>query len=169
MKLIDIWEIEGNFWDLNPQLKLAFKSVYSADKSKNKETSSRLMWAVALFIDNKSKFRDLAEHEREHLIQRDYNTKFSVKDCKDIIDKWKSFLSPAERQLLLWNKFMDEKNEYMQTLNYAENGDEIEKRLKSNSTLFEELKRLENLIAEEESEGMVKGGAVESLSEKGEI
>ena len=169
MKLIDIWDIDGNFWICNPQLKLAFKSVYDADKSKSKDSSSRIMWSVALFIDTKSKFRDLPELQREELIRKDYNKDFSVESCSEIISKWKSFLSPAERQLILWDKFMDEKNEYMSGLNYKENGDEIEKRLLTNMKLYDELARLRLAIAEEESEGIVKGGAVESLSEKGEI
>ena len=127
------------------------------------------MWAVALFTDPKSKFKDLAEVEREVLIQKDFNKEFSVKTLATTIDKWRSFLSPAERQMIIWDRFMDQKNEYMLTLNYAEHGDEIEKRLKSNGSLFDEYIRLKDLIAEEESEGMVKGGAIESLSEKGEI
>ncbi len=169
MKLIDIWDIEGNFWLCNPQLKLAFKDIYESDKTKSKDSSSKTMWSVALFTDTKSKFKDLGEAQREELIQKDYNKDFSIESCKDIIKKWRSFLSPAERQLVLWSKFMEEKNEYMEGLNYKEDGDEIEKRLLSNGKLFDELARLQIAIAEEESEGVVKGGAVESLSEKGEI
>lgn len=169
MKLVDIWDIEKNFWELNPQLKLAFKDIYSKDKSRNKENSSQIMWAVALFIDPKSKFKDLDESYREELIRDDYLKTFSIKAYKEIIDKWKTFLSPAERQLILWDKFINEKNEYMATLNYAENGDEIEKRLLSNKNLFTELVRLKALIAEEESEGIVQGGSIESLGEKKEI
>ncbi len=169
MKLIDIWDIEANFWLCNPQLKLAFKDIYESDKTKSKDNSSRIMWSVALFTDTKSKFKDLGEAQREELIQKDFNKDFTISACKEIIKKWRSFLSPAERQLILWDRFMDEKNEYMEGLNYKENGDELEKRLLSNGKLYEELARLQIAIAEEESEGIVKGGAVESLSEKGEI
>lgn len=169
MNLVDIWNIEGSFWDSNPQLKVAFKDIYSKDKSKNKSNSSQIMWAVALFIDPKSKFKDLDEGYREELIKDDYLSSFSVKGYKETIEKWKSFLSPAERQLILWEKFINEKNEYMAGLNYKDNGDEIEKRLLSNGKLFDELARLKSMIAEEESEGIVKGNATESLSEKGEI
>jgi hypothetical protein len=169
MKLVDIWDIDQNFWQLNPQLKLAFKDIYDGDKTKDKKDSSRLMWAIALFIDPGSKFCELPEYSREDLIKRDYFNTFSLKEHGPIIEKWKSFLSPAQRQLILWNKFMDEKNAYMTSLNYKENGDEIEKRLLSNTNLFKEFVRISALIAEEETDGLVKGGAVESLSEKGDI
>lgn len=169
MRLIDIWDIDQNFWQLNPQLKLAFKEVYSKDKSTKKKDSSQLMWAVALYTDAKSKFKDLSELERELLIQRDYNPNFSVKKHSNIIEHWKSFLSPMELRLQVFNKFMAEKNDYLKTLNYEENADEIEKRLLSDDKIVEVYKKLKAAVEEEESEGLVKGGSLESLSEKGEI
>lgn len=170
MKLIDIWDIEQNFWQLNPQLKLAFKEVYDEDKSKGKEISSKLMWAVALFIDPKSKFKDLQVSGREELIIKDYNKNFSTKKSKNIIDKWKQFLSPAERQLIQLERILDERSVYIEGLKFdSQSGDEIEKRIKATRGLFEELARLKDMIAEEELDGIVKGGSQESLSEKGEI
>jgi hypothetical protein len=170
MKLVDIWGIEENFWILNPQLKLAFKDVYDGDKSKGKESSSKLMWSVALFIDPKSKFKDLPEHSREDIIAKDYNKAFTVESTKHIIDKWKTFLSPAERQLLQLERIFNEREAYLASMKFnKENADELEKRFGATGKLFDELARLKDLIAEEESEGIVKGNAIESLSEKGEI
>lgn len=170
MRLVDIWDTSQNFWLLNPQLRLAFKDVYEADKSKDKATSSLLMWAVALYIDPKSKFRDLPEFQREDLIVKDFNKNFSVESTKHIIEKWKTFMSPAERQILQLERLLDERSTYIEGLKFTrETGDEIEKRIGATGKLFDELARLKDLIAEEESEGIVKGGSMESLSEKGEI
>lgn len=170
MRLVDIWDIDQNFWTLNPQLKLAFKDVYDGDKAKDKAASSKLMWAVALFIDPKSKFKDLTELEREEMIAKDYNKAFSITSTQHILDKWKKFLSPAERQLLQLERIFNEREAYLSGLKFTkENADELEKRFAATGKLFEELARLKDMIAEEESEGIVKKGQVESLSEKGEI
>jgi hypothetical protein len=170
MRLIDSWDIEQNFWEHNPQLKIAFKDVYSKDKTKSKSTSSQLMWAVALYTDTKSKFKDLPELPREALIKADFNKEFSVKEYKELIERWKSFMSPAERQLLQLERLLDERTAYLEGLKFTkETADELEKRVGATGKLFDELVRLKAAIAEEESEGTVKGGAVESLSEKGEI
>ena len=170
MKLVDIWNLDGSFWESNPQLKVVFKDVYEADKSKSKADSSKLMWAVALFIDTKSKFRDIPEPKREHLIIKDYNPKFTVKDSKPILDTWKSFLSPAERQLIQLERIFNEREEYLSKLTFnKENADELEKRFGATGKLFEEYMRLKDMIAEEESEGTLKANKIESASEKGEI
>lgn len=170
MTLVDIWDIEQNFWKLNPQLVLMFKSVYDEDKSKDKKNSSQLMWAVALFTDIKSKFKELSEAGREKIIKNDYLKTFTAKDCAEIIEKWKSFLSPAERQLLQLERIFNEREDYLSALKFNKaNADELEKRFKATGALFVELERIRTLIAEEESDGIVKGGGIESLSEKGEI
>lgn len=47
------FNIEVNFWKNNPQLKhiQPYKELYDSDTSKDKEESSKQMWAVWLFID----------------------------------------------------------------------------------------------------------------------
>lgn len=170
MKLVDIWDIEQNFWLLNPQLKLVFKSVYESDKSKNKENSSKWMWSVALFTDIKSKFKDLNETEREIIIQKDYNKSFNVVSAKSEIDKWKTFLSPAERHLMELEKKFEQRTEYLRNVEYsADTIDDLDKQIANTEKLLNALAKFKTMVAEEESEGIVKGGAVESLTEKGEI
>ena len=41
----------SNFWELNPIAIVIFKDFYDRDKSKNKDNSSRIMWAISLYLD----------------------------------------------------------------------------------------------------------------------
>ena len=80
-----------------------------------------------------------------------------------------SLITPAKRQLMVWNKKMDEKTLYLDTLTYEDNADTIEGLLKTNVKLFEDYERLLKLVDKENNEGSTKGGAEESASEKGLI
>lgn len=173
--ILNNFEINANFWRLNPQLIIPeeFNKLYEADKSKGKESSSKLMWAVFLYCDSESKFFNLSLQDRKDIIAKDYlkNPKFKWKTLEPAIKMCeKLILTPAQRQLIDWARLMNEKNEYMKTLKYNGNtADEIEKRLLSNGKLFDELTRLTDLLHKEGSGGNIKGGSVESLSESGEI
>ena len=70
---------------------------------------------------------------------------------------------------MVWNKKMDEKTLYLDTLTYEDNADTIEGLLKTNVKLFEDYERLLKLVDKENNEGSTKGGAEESASEKGLI
>lgn len=169
MNIIDIWDINADFWKLSPEL--AMIPEFLEIKKKYKGDSSKYMWAVALFADYRSKFRTLSEKDKRFLISKEYLKKenFDWEILANAIKAWQNLLPPAQKQLMIWEKFMQEKNEFMATLNYAEHGDEIEKKLISNGKLFEEYARLRDLVAQEEDPGQVKGNAEESLSEKGLI
>ena len=54
---------ENNFWDMHSELKIIeeFNKVYTADKSKKKETSSRTMWAVDFAYNPESRFFNLPD------------------------------------------------------------------------------------------------------------
>ena len=80
-----------------------------------------------------------------------------------------SLITPAKRQLMVWNKKMDEKTLYLDALTYEDNADTIEGLLKTNVKLFEDYERLLKLVDKETNEGSTKGGAEESASEKGLI
>lgn len=172
--ILNNFEINANFWNLNPQLMIPeeFAILYNNDKSKKKEESSKLMWAVALFIDSDSKFYNLSPKDRQDIIAKDYlkNTKFNWKTLdKQIALYEKLNISPAQRQLNEWSRLMDEKSTYIRTLKYkADTADEIEKRLLTNGKLFDELNRLKEMLQKDGPEGKVKGNAVEAFFEKDE-
>lgn len=181
MKIIDSWNLKDNFWTVNPQLTVIpeFKALLDKDKSKGKEGSSRIMWAIALFSDLGSKLRTLPESDRKNIINKEIleDPKFDWSTINDLIKVWvKDFMSPAQKQLALWENYMHEKNGYMANLmeqlrtEYRKDvADEVEKKLLSNGALFDEYNRLLDLLAQEEDIGRVKGGGQESLTEKMEI
>ena len=172
--ILEGFDTDVNFWKLHPQLKvpLPFASIYEEDKSKSKSKSSQIMWAIALLVDPDSKFSNISYPTRKDIIAKDH-----LKDEKFDWDKYKeamvyyerSLVSPAKRQLMVWNKKMDEKTLYLDTLTYEDNADTIEGLLKTNVKLFEDYERLLKLVDKETNEGSTKGGAEESASEKGLI
>jgi hypothetical protein len=149
-----------------------FSNIYKEDKSKSKTKSSQIMWAIALLVDPDSKFSNISYTNRKDMISKDYLKleNFDWDKYKDAIMFYeRSLISPAKRQLMVWNKKMDEKTIYLDTLTYEENADTIEGLLKTNVKLFEDLERLLRLVDKEKNEGATKGGAEESASEKGLI
>jgi hypothetical protein len=174
MKVIESWDIDSNFWEANIQFKAiaAFKKLFDADKSKHKVDSSRLMWGLSYLLDFDSKFRQLSDSEKKGLIESDILKikGFNWSTVQEQIDAWKLFQTAAQKQMLEWERFMNEKTTYLKTLKYsAETADEIEKRLLSNSKLYDEYDKIMERLSQEGEAGKVMGGGVESASEKGDI
>tara|TARA_Y100001963_G_C6704690_1_gene411321 strand:- start:186 stop:710 length:525 start_codon:yes stop_codon:yes gene_type:complete len=174
MKLLNSFETDSNFWSINPQLEIPkiFADIYKKDKSKNKEKSSKIMWAIALLIDPDSKFANAPYEDRKNLILTDYirDIKFKWEDYQDAIEYYENLLlTPAQRQINIWSRKMDEKTKYLDSLSYEEDAETIEKLLTSNAKLYTELERITKQLEKEESEGVAKGGREESAGEKGLI
>ena len=172
--ILDSFDTDVNFWKVHPQLKvpLPFASIYKDDRSKSKSKSSQLMWAIALLVDPDSKFSNISYGNRKSMISKDYlkDENFDWGAYKEAVVFYeRSLISPAKRQLMVWNKKMDEKTLYLDTLTYEDNADTIEGLLKTNVKLFEDYERLLKLVDKENNEGSTKGGAEESASEKGLI
>lgn len=174
MKVVEAWDINASFWDLNPQLKVpsVFNRLYVSDKSKGRAHSSKLMWAVAFFADFDSKYRALSDNERKKLIAEDIlrDPGFDWTAVEEQIKAWDMFKSVPMKQMSEWERLMNEKTEYMRTLKYnAETADEIEKRLLSNTKLYSEYEEIMARLVQEGEGGTMLGGGMESLTEKGEI
>ena len=73
--------IGENFWKIHPSLGLLgeFKKFRLSDKSKGKEKSSQIMWAIFLIYDSDSEFFNLELSDKINLISKDFlNFKFSM-------------------------------------------------------------------------------------------
>jgi len=174
MKVVESWDTQANFWEVNPQLKTpsVFHTLYTEDKSKGKAQSSKLMWAIAYYADFDSKYRPLSEGERKKLIAEDIlkNPDFNWSEVEMHIKAWDIFKSVPMKQMTEWERLMNEKTEYMKTLKYnSDTADEIEKRLLSNSKLYAEYEEIMSRLVQEGEAGTMLGGAMESLTEKGDI
>jgi hypothetical protein len=108
-----------NFWDFNPQYKIIFKDLYSKDKSKNKENSSRIMWGVLFLIHPKSDFYNLPN--KEELLVKDFIKikDFKWSDYQDLISIARDmFLSQAERSMANWEEYMKKRDDYLKNTRY---------------------------------------------------
>ena len=173
--ILNSFDTKDNFWKVNKQLVIPeeFESFRYNDRSKDKDESSKIMWAIALLLDPDSRFKRLKLQDRKSLIAKDFlkNEKFTWDKYRDIILLYeKLILTPAQRQLMIWEQKLDEKTELMSVTTYdLDNAEILEKLLSSNSKLFGELERIKEQLEREEDGGVVKGGSQESATEKGEI
>jgi hypothetical protein len=157
---------ENNFWDIHPELKIIeeFNKIYSKDKSKKKETSSRIMWAIDFAYNPESRFFNLPDKI----------------EIIDIINIYKNIvLSDAERALVSWNEIMTMRDKslkklYKQALDVQHIGEvdtkilkEIDTMLANTAKLFDDYKKIKKDY--EEDKIKKKGKSIVSLTESGEI
>jgi hypothetical protein len=100
---------EINFWDTYPELKMApgLDKLYKEDKSKGKEESSQLMWAIDLCENLDSKY--YRNPDKYSLIAKTVlkDPKFKWKSYQKIIEFYRECcLTQAERSLTSWNETM---------------------------------------------------------------
>lgn len=173
--MIDIFDIEQNFWDIYPDFKIAlsFKELYKSDKSRGKANSSKLMWFVAFTTDNKSKFYKLTLNERYEVIGEDYmgNPNF-YEDNKEVLDKLiadytRLKFSAAEKQLIDWEKKLDERREFINSQPYNfETFENLDKMAANTSKIYDELFKIKDRMSKEDGEGTAKGGQMTSLNDQ---
>jgi hypothetical protein len=177
MGVLNNFDLDTNFWQVNPQFKLPkiFREFYDKDKSKGKIESSKIMWAVALLIDNstENKFRNLQYSDRESLIAEDYlnNPKFDWKGAtiQSIISEYiKLNTSKNERSLFIYEQKLEERDKFIQDTKYdIDNASQLDKIISSTKSIFDLIAKLRDEINKEESSGETKGSLIESASEQG--
>lgn len=179
MIIINNWETDENFWQLYPELKLAlsFKDIYKSDKSRNKESSSKLMWFVALTTALNSKYINIPQDERYEVIGEDFmENKHFLKDNKvkleKLIEDFKKISdTPAQRHLRQWLSTIDDRTKFLTTAKYdLDNYDKLDKMAANTAALMTTFKKInDDLIKEASGGGDVKGGGRESLNDTGDI
>jgi hypothetical protein len=188
MRLVEAFDTENNFWEANPQLKVAgpFKKVYTNDKSRNKENSSRLMWTVALIWDRGSKFYNQPESDKVMLLFDDHfgdpnyykNNQQKVDELRDFYIKLTE--TTAERTLSGIEKKLMERDAFLNATHYdlGEKGDRgyvygtvdtLDKMMANTKKLYDMYDDARKVVMEELSKGSTKGDATESLSDSGDI
>jgi hypothetical protein len=168
---------ENNFWTFNAELVVLeeFSKFYESDKSKNKEESSKVMWAIHYGFHPESKFFNLPN--KLDILAKDFlkNPKFKWTSIQKLIDTFKSLvLSDVERALITWNEIMmmrdnSLKEMYKLAINQA-NTDELvklDKMLSNTPKMFEDYKKIKKDYDEEKV--TKKGKSIASLSDSGEI
>lgn len=178
-KVINGFDTSINFWEANPQLKLAgvFKDQYTSDKSKGKTASSKLMWFIAFVADLESKYYGLPIEERIELLEEDFLTEPGFyKENKALVDSLIELYTrltdtAAERHLRQWDDTLEKRSEFLRTMEYSlENFDKVDKLAANTQNIYKTLNQIKKDIEMERSGGgIAKGGSMESLSDTGEI
>ena len=185
------WNPDENYWSLHPQMKVIklFRELHDKDKSKGKAQSSKMMWAIALYVDphENNPYKNVAEHDRRVLIAEDFlfDDKFpwDDKDIQDLIECYKDkCLSIAEKALIqLQSKIADrarfiDQTKYSMDFYDEESGkvqkgtaDQLDKMMVNTIKIYEQMDKIREMLNKESIESQTKGGAVESAAEKGEL
>ncbi len=172
---------EYNYWEVNSELLIIpeFDKVYHKDKSKNKQDSSVVLWAVYYAYHPESKYYNLPNKleilEKNFIKQKDFNWD----NYSDLTEVYKSMvLSDSERALVEWGEIMTMRSVAMKKL-YKELLDqeiaeidtkslkEVDSMLASTPKMFEDYKKIRKDYEEEKT--AKKGKRNMSLTDSGEI
>jgi len=182
------FEVDVNFWQVNPQLKLVgpFKDLYNSDKSQGKGTSSRKMWAIALYSDRKSKYFNLSEEEKEELIFDDYygDRKWPIEN-RELFDSLCFFYNKltetsAMRTLREIEQKLEERSRFLKNTEYTlgEKGDKgwlwdtadtLDKMLANSQKLYDMYDKTRKIVEQEMEQGKAIGKQSLSASDEGAI
>jgi hypothetical protein len=171
----------NNFWEFNPQYKVMFKEFYDSDKSKKKETSSKIMWSMMLCYHPKSDFYNLPN--KEEVIAKKFinDPKFkweSYVELKEMIVD--SVLTQAEKSLDNWNRTLKKRDEFIHeqefTLDHYDDkgrlakgsADQLDKMLANTNKLYQEYFSIVKELEQEEL-ARSKGNKIKSMSDLGDI
>ena len=168
---------ENNFWELYPELIIIDElyQIYHKDKSKKKEDSSKIMWAIYFAFHPESKFINLPN--KLDVLAKDYlkDPKFNWDNIKKQIEIYKNLvLSDAERALINWGEIMNMRDSSIKELytNALQNGDidelvKIDKMLANTPKMFDDYKKVKKDYEEEKV--TKRGKKINSLSDDDEI
>jgi len=166
-----------NFWDVNPNVLSItdFKKFYDSDTSKNKNKSSKIMWAIAALEDlhSENPYRHLIYEDKLKVIQEDILKKeYKLEDYQELIAVYKKFCtSEIDLMISTYKKRLEDRISLLQSYEYTiENAKLLDELLIKTNQLYIEYNKLIE-IAEKERviETKNKGGGLESISEEGII
>jgi len=168
---------DNNFWELNSDLIILdeFSKLYYKDKSKNKQDSSKILWAIYYCYNPESKFFNYPNKQEVILQSFIKDSEFKWDSYKDIIDAYRNIiLTDAERALINWNEIMIIRDQSIKDLykKAIEDSDtdelvKIDKMLANTPKMFEDYKKIKRDYEEEKV--TKKGKTIASLSDTGEL
>ena len=165
---------KANYWDTHPNINnlSCFRELYTSDKSKEKTSSSNVMWALEMLCTNDSKnvMRNMTRNEREQELLDNYLTSEEFEKVlayeKDFENYKMSYLSKRFR---FYQKLLEQREDYMAGLNYETNASQLDDMLVRTPKIWGEFLKIKKELDAEELVGHVQGGREESASEKGLI
>lgn len=164
--------LENNFWLEYPNLKLSeeLNKLYNSDKSKAKEESSKIMWAIYLATNPSSDFYN--NPSKYEILEKNFikSSKFKWKNYENVVNEYKEFgLTSAERALNSWNEVMELrdrtlKNMYKEAAEAKNIGSltELDKMLSNTAKMFNDYKKVKEDFTNEK---LKKGNKTHSLAD----
>lgn len=168
---------DRSFWKEFPELIFApgIEDIYKKDKSKDKSTSSQLMWAIHLCESLESKYYNLPD--KYDLVAAKFlkDPKFDWNKHSEAIELYReTSLSDAERSLTIWNETMKLRSRtikemYQEALTTKDTDEliKIDKMLATTPKMFDDYKKIK---ADYEADKIKKTGKnFKSMSDSDEI
>lgn len=171
--IINSFNTTVNFWKNNPQLVAIFDDVYEKDNSKNKEASSKIMWAIALLLDpnENNSYRNMNYEDKLKILSENYikEKNFNWVKYDDIIERYKKYvLTKTEYALHVMERKLEERlrllNDTPITLDNADLLDKLQLNMVKIKT---EIKNLTKLLKDEDSNVKNKGDKKVGLLDSG--
>lgn len=164
--MVDVIDIEANFFEVNPQ----FKTV-KGFKDLNRKKESDLAWFVVYFADKSSPYKNMHSEDRILSICAEVfeDDDFFENNKEKLLDLIETYLNlsetPAEKHLKVWEKKIHEKNKFLETITYnLENYKDIDEMLKNNKQTYEVFNKIKRQL-EDEKESRVRGDSELSFIE----
>jgi hypothetical protein len=167
-----------NFWEVNPQLVYMppFSSLYSNDKSKNKEKSSKDMWCIFFMSDpdeEKNKFFRITEDKRLDMLKEVFHPEFDEND-ELILTCLNTYphicLSSVERALKAEKEALAKRAKFLQEADYNyDTMKDLDNAYSKTSKIYENFEVIEERFMKQKNQARVRGGRRETASERGEI
>jgi hypothetical protein len=173
--IINSFSPTANFWKNNPQLTIHFKKFYDDDTTKDKERSSKIMWAIAFLVDpnENNTFRNMKYNDKLEVLKTNYlNEKnFSWLKYDSLIETYKQkVLTISELALHVLNRKLEERiNLINDTPLNLQNAELIDKIQLNTTKIKKEIKDFERLLKEEDSSTTTKGNKKISLLDSGDL
>jgi len=186
--MVKIWNPKENYWGLHPMMQnmRPFKAFYLKDKSKSKKESSKIMWAVAMFVDpNKDNaYKHMDSKTKKELIAEDHlNDKDFSWEHPEIVELCEGYrehcLTILEKEMVDFEEKLTQRGRFLKKVNYTmdtyddrgkiEKGtaDQLDKMMLNTGKLVAEMENINEKLAKAELDGQLKGGATESAAESG--
>ena len=177
--LLDNFDRKANFWEVNQQMCIIepFKALFKADRSEDKNRSSKKMWFIAFCFDQSSSnlTRNQPLHDKLELFGEEFfDDKDFYKKNKDEIDPLVSAYinlcdTPAMKALRAWNEKIEERAAFIKDQRYTiDVAETLDKLLAATPKIYSDYTRILKEINSEdgEVEGN-RGGGEASASDKG--
>jgi hypothetical protein len=188
--LVAHWNPDENFWAINPAFKSVkiFRELFEADKTKGKAHSSKLMWAIAYYVDlhESNVWKNVSDSEKKKLIAEDYlgNTHFDFEDIEvhPLVEEYENrVLTIAQKELRRYEKKLSQRGDFLEKTTYTmdeydDNGKiikgtatQLDKMMVDSGKIFDQLANIKAKLEKEDAEGALRGGAAESVGETGAL